>query len=950
MSIKTAKQRFDFFGFQRLVLLGSAGYSRAELPLDESVSLIAPNNTGKTSLINALQFLLIINKKRMDFGAHDVDKSRRFYFPTNSAYILLEATLPNTGTVVLGCVGKGVSHDYQYFAYKGQLNVEEFRTEEGTIVNQTALIGHMAQHSKSVFTYNPTDFANILYGGRVKRAPNEPDFTVFRLENSRDADAYQRVLTRTLRLDRLKSKDVKEHLLQIFKHDVTDSSIDFKQAWDKAFSEINVEREQYQIAVKQQSCLDTLEKNRDNRKQARGQVMVMRPAIESTLSGWEQFYNESHQKLTLSLEALDAERGYQFKQYGELTAEQTKLTAEREKLDAQQIYQNELEQRFALVFNREQLQQQHIDIKNQYDAITARIAQVETRSLSQIERDIGWNQREQEALRRELETLSDNLFQRLQKELTPEHLGKLNRLLNRDVMTIGAGNFTLDAQQLNDALAQMQPEQWQSMGLSIELSSLDYQHEAKSADEIKLRQTELAQQYSELQKQLKTAQSLESEKQQQDALFSQLDDVKDAIKQFNQLLVLREQQPERELRIAEIKERQALIESQLAQSERASQELDLKTKQLNRDLDNLQMKHRRIDELRNQRNDAEKCFQYLDEKPHLPWLEEVSIQSENLAEALENYQRLCQQLLGLERDITGQLNDLHFQGLTKFQYAENDEAEIDALINFRHELQREAEALERRARSAVVNVTASLRDLRAGLHSLKRRMREFNNLIGTRQLSDLKVFKIEAQDDETLVAAIDTLIETAEKVESGETFALFNQASVLDDAQLDRARQHLINECNARQGLRVADLFRLSFVVGKLNAAPESFDDLDSAASNGTVLMAKLVTGLAMLHLMQDKRHRVKALCYLDEALALDTRNQVSLIEAAAVFGFSLIFASPSPLTTARYCVPISQKDGLNQISRESWHILEPLDSVQEDPGITTDHVGNSHTVARSVQ
>ena len=68
-------------GFQRLVLLGSAGYSRAELPLDGAVSLVAPNNTGKTSLINALQFLLIIDRRRMDFGAHDVEKSRRFYFP-----------------------------------------------------------------------------------------------------------------------------------------------------------------------------------------------------------------------------------------------------------------------------------------------------------------------------------------------------------------------------------------------------------------------------------------------------------------------------------------------------------------------------------------------------------------------------------------------------------------------------------------------------------------------------------------------------------------------------------------------------------------------------------------------------------------------------------------------------------------------------------------------------
>ena len=63
-------------------------------------------------------------------------------------------------------------------------------------------------------------------------------------------------------------------------------------------------------------------------------------------------------------------------------------------------------------------------------------------------------------------------------------------------------------------------------------------------------------------------------------------------------------------------------------------------------------------------------------------------------------------------------------------------------------------------------------------------------------------------------------------------------------------------------------VFRLTFIVAKINGQPESFEDIDSAASNGTVLMAKLVTGLALLHLMQDKRHQVRAVCYLDEASA----------------------------------------------------------------------------------
>ena len=177
-------------------------------------------------------------------------------------------------------------------------------------------------------------------------------------------------------------------------------------------------------------------------------------------------------------------------------------------------------------------------------------------------------------------------------------------------------------------------------------------------------------------------------------------------------------------------------------------------------------------------------------------------------------------------------------------------------------------------------------------------------------------------------------ISTAERTESGDTFELFNHGSVLDDATLNRAKSLLIHEGEVRGCLRVEHFFRLEFVVGKAGRKEESFSDMDSAASNGTVLMAKLVTGLALLHLMQDKRYNVQAVCYLDEASSLDQRNQLSLIETAQDFGYALIFASPTPLVTARYCIPITSCDGYNNISRKSWQILEPLNQPESiSPG-----------------
>ena len=296
-----------------------------------------------------------------------------------------------------------------------------------------------------------------------------------------------------------------------------------------------------------------------------------------------------------------------------------------------------------------------------------------------------------------------------------------------------------------------------------------------------------------------------------------------------------------------------------------------------------------------------------------------------LANQIESYNQDCHQLIQIDEKLERELIDLHRDNVSKFQYEDSPEKELDALFAFIPQLAQEKQVIEGKARSAVVQVAAILRDLRNSLETFKRRMHEFNKKINRCQLSDLKVFKIEPREEEALVKAIQTLISTSEQVESGSSFDLFNHNAVLDDKELNKAKDLLIREGESRGSIKVEHLFRLVFIIAKENQTPAEFEDIDSAASNGTVLMAKLITGLAMLNQMQDPRKAIKTACYLDEAASLDQRNQSNLIATAAEFGFSLIFASPEPQITARYCVPIGTHKGKNHISRLNWQILEPL-------------------------
>lgn len=914
-------------GFQRLVLLGSAGYSRAELPLDGAVSLVAPNNTGKTSLINALQFLLIIDRRRMDFGAHDVEKSRRFYFPNNSAYVLLEASLPESGTVVLGCVGKGVSFEYEYFAYAGPLKVDEFCLLDGSLVPQPKLASQLATHGRRVFSYSSSEFADMVYGGRSRKLSGSQDFCVFRLEHASDASVFQRVLTRTLRLDKLRSSEVKDYLLQIFRRDLPDASIDFKAEWDKAFADLNAERNQYLAAERLKGPLAELERKQDARLALRGKLLCWRPMIDEALGQWQQHFESRQQALQHELQHCDGELDRLREQDRQAVREQSQWELEQKHLRQESQQLQALQQRFALVKSREALEACRRDVQAQRDALVVRLGQAQSRSPASIERELARVNRELAQLTQEMRTQGHNLHQQLAGVLQPAQLAALNKVLARPVLTLGAEDFQLDGRALSKALGDADSAHLGVPGLQLRIAALPEQHQQRSLAELDELLRDLQQQQVQLKEQLATAQALELVQRERDALEQQLGQLDAELRDYSQMQALQGSDAERQARLWALDQKLAELATSLAQSASRYRALDQQRQQRQQDLETLKQQHRQIEQRRNQRIDQEGPFTWLADLPHHPWLAQPEFALEQLAERLQTYQADCRQLLELDELIRRLLGEIHTGGLTKYQFVGEPEAEIARLVEFAHHLPEEAEALEKKVRSAVVNVAACLRELRDGLAAFKRRMREFNRKISGRQLSDLAVFKIEPEDETALVEAIELLISTAATVGNGETFELFNQQSVLDDDQLNRAKTLLIEEGNARHGLRVADLFRLRFWVGKSAREPEAFDDIDSAASNGTVLMAKLVTGLAMLHLMQDQRRPIQGICYLDEALALDARNQRSLIETAAEFGFSLIFASPAPLTTVRYCVPIHHRQGSNQISRFSWQIIEPVEA-----------------------
>ena len=131
------------YGIRRFALLNTAGYSLGLFPLEHPLSVYGANNLGKSASINALQFPILARMSDMSFGKYSLEQSRRFYFASDTSYILVEVSLPH-GPHVIGVV-------------------DDVRGEEAEAFFKNAEGGKVGAHAAAVSALSPS--------WRVRSAP-----------------------------------------------------------------------------------------------------------------------------------------------------------------------------------------------------------------------------------------------------------------------------------------------------------------------------------------------------------------------------------------------------------------------------------------------------------------------------------------------------------------------------------------------------------------------------------------------------------------------------------------------------------------------------------------------------------------------------------------------------------------------------------------------------------
>ena len=214
---------------------------------------------------------------------------------------------------------------------------------------------------------------------------------------------------------------MKSYLLEIFKRDLSDAAIDFRQEWEKAFSEVNRERAQYQAAVNLSTRIQSLAEQVEERLVLRGKIIVWRPLIETGLQQWQSHYESTAQGLAAKLQQHRETQTQLVSRIRTLTED--KLTAEQalKQLLALDQQQSEYDCRFALLTGgRGQLEADLAAVKEQLEAQITLLGQIKSRSVDDIRRDLQQRHQHLASLQRQKETLADNLYQRLAELLSDE--------------------------------------------------------------------------------------------------------------------------------------------------------------------------------------------------------------------------------------------------------------------------------------------------------------------------------------------------------------------------------------------------------------------------------------------------------------------------------------------------------------------------------------------------
>lgn len=925
------------YGISRFALLNTAGYSLGVFPLEHPLSVYGANNLGKSASINALQFPILARMSDMSFGKYSLEQSRRFYFASDTSYILCELNLPH-GAHVVGVVGRGPGGGFghQFFAYKGALDLAHYQKDD-TCLRQKELFSNLEHNGLKAYELKPDELRRLLVGGHTS-VPLDLTLIPLRSTSEHSLKTFRALFINLLHMREITAAKLKQLFLDAFEHSLRSGSVDYIAACEEAFRDVRRMEQDYNALVIAGPQIEALSAGVAQRDALRGKLHRISPLLDNLLGTWQEYAMARKEELVIQAEHYQAEQDNL--QNTQRNGTQELMRLERE-ITGSQRWLGELsvlKHRFALVDDVKVLEQQLLAAKDAHDELAGALAQSRQFSAEDLDERLRDLEKRLKSVRQQLDHADNNSYARLREEFSQPDVDRLMRLFNGALFSLPQGERGIElddsdlwVKTLEAVLDNFKGERFEAPGISIDLSHIEPPALQALADRAALRDQK--DRLEKELKQLKTQQSValdrSASKAQTEALYQQVLDAQKALEDFRRSQTLSAEEPEKLEQLAQLEAAQdELKRSSDAFTERV-QQLSAKLQLVARQLGDIESQQRTID-------DALRRRQLLpaDLPQGTPFMEVVDDSMDNLIGLLNDYQDSWQTLQRVDNQIEALYAQVRLKGVAKFDNEEDIERRLHLLINAYSHRTEEALTLAKARRAAVTDIARTLRNIRSDYDSLEHQLALFNREINKRQVSNLESFRVVLAPNKEALKHIDQIIHSAGKYEEGETLSVFDLTqSAEQDHKNEEAKEYLARLVAANHNqLGLKELFELAFEITKINGQPVIHADIDGAASNGTTMTIKALTNMyLLLHLMdRDLAGRIRLPYYLDEAADIDERNQTALLETSQQLGFVPILASVKPQVSAHVAIDLEGGSGPNgiYIDESDWKYISRLDGA----------------------
>ncbi len=927
------------YGIRRFALLNTAGYSLGIFPLEQPLSVYGANNLGKSASINALQFPILARMSDMSFGKYNLEQSRRFYFASDTSYILVEVLLPH-GPHVIGVAGRGPGGGFghQFFVYAGELNLAHYQAD-GVCLRQRELFTNLGQAGISAYEVKPDELRRLLVGGHTS-IPLDLTLIPLRSTSEQSLKTFRALFINLLHMREITAAKLKQLFLDAFEHSLRSGSVDYIAATEEAFRDVRRMEQDYQALVAAGPLVEALASGVQQRDLLRGRLHRLSPLLDNLLGAWQDYAGARKEELLIQAEHYQREQdGMQGEQRAS-TAELMRLEREISELQRWLGELAVLKNRFALIEDAQVLEQQLLAAKDAHDELAGALAQSRQFTAGDLDERVRELEKRLKSVKQQLEHADNNSYSRLREEFSQQDVDRLMRLFNGQLFSLPLGDKGIQAEgedwvkAVEAVLDRFSGNRFEVPGLSIDLSHIEPPALQALADRAALRdqRDRLERELRQLKTQQAVAADLGASKAQAEQLYQAVLDAQKALEDFrrSQTLAAEESAKLEQLAVAEAAQDE-LRRSSDAFAERV-QQLSARLQLVSRQLADLEAKERTLQDAlrRRQLLPADLPF-------GTPCMDPVDDSLDNLLPLLNDYQDSWQALQRVDGQIEALYAQVRLKGVAKFDNEEDPERRLQLLVNAYAHRQDEALTLAKARRAAVTDIARTLRNIRSDYDNLEHQLALFNREINKRQVSNLQSFRIVLAPNRDALKHIDQIIHSAGQYEQGETLSVFDlQQGGEQDAKNEEAKEYLARlvAANGNQ-LGLKDLFELAFEITKVGGAPVMHTDIDGAASNGTTMTIKALTNMyLLLHLMdREQAGKVRLPYYLDEAADIDERNQQALIETSLQLGFVPILASVKPQVSAQVAIDLEGGSGPAgiYIDEADWKFIRPRDDSQAE-------------------